>query len=627
MSLELAGLTSYSSRIAARIQGAVRDVVLGNPVLALLKRIIADFGSEAAWRYGAAFLCMAIVSGCTALSAWMMKDMINKIFVDRDQIALLWIPVAIFLLFTVKGGASYLQEVMLSIIGNRVLAAVQKRLYAKFLRMDVAFFQRNQSNDLITRITYNAGAVRDMLNIVTLGVGRDLMTVTGLVIVMMTQDLVLSAFALVGGPLCAIGVRRLIGLVRAAARSEIASMAEVIAITRETSQGIRVVKAFQLESELERKLAEAVNSVERLNVRMTKVQARVSPLVETLGGIVIALVVLYAGWRNLTFGDTPGQFFAFITALLLAADPAKRLAKARLQLAMAAEGARMIYDVLDMPEPEPLGSVNAILKPTSASISFSAVSFGYDPSRPVLKNLNVHFAGGKKHALVGLSGSGKTTIFNLIQRFWIAQHGEITIDGQSITSCSLPSLRKAISLVSQDAFLFEGSVRDNIGAGTSATDEEIEAAARAAHADEFVRSLEYGYSTKVGELGSHLSGGQRQRISLARAFLRDSPIVLLDEPTASLDSETEAAIQVATEKLLRGRTSITIAHRLATVLNADVIHVIEAGTVAEVGTHAELLQRGGLYSRLYDLQFGPPLISEPKAQPAQFAGMELQPVR
>ncbi|RTL60508.1 MAG: ABC transporter ATP-binding protein [Hyphomicrobiales bacterium] len=579
-------------------------------MLQLLRRIISDFGAEAAWRYGAAFVCMAIVSGCTALSAWMMKDMINKIFVDRNQAALIWIPAAIVLLFVVKGIASYVQDVVLSIIGNKILAGVQKRLYAKFLRMGVAFFQSNPSNDLITRITYNAGAVRDMLNLVTLGLGRDLMTVVGLAAVMVTQDLMLSVFVLFGGPICVIGVRRLVGMVRAAARSEIISMGEIIAITRETAQGIRVVKACQLEVELEKRLARAVEAVERLNVRMTKVQARVSPLVETLGGLVIALVVLYAGWRNLSYGETPGQFFAFITALLLAADPAKRLGKVRLQIAIAAEGAHMIYNVLDLPEAEAAARPGAEkIKLTDASITFRNVSFGYEPGRPVLKDMNLHFAGGKKHALVGLSGSGKSTVFNLIQRFWDPESGEILIDGQPIQGFAFETLRSQLSLVSQDAFLFEGSIRDNICAGLSATDAAVEAAARAAHADEFIRSLGQGYDTRVGELGSQLSGGQRQRIAIARAMLRGAPIVLLDEPTSALDSETEQVIQTATSELLKGRTSITIAHRLATILNSEVIHVINDGQVAEVGTHSELMRLGGAYSRLYQLQFGDPRLA------------------
>lgn len=386
-------------------------------------------------------------------------------------------------------------------------------------------------------------------------------------------------------------------------------MGEIIALTREASQGIRVVKAFQLEPELEARIDKAIKSVERLNVRMASVQARVSPMMETLGGFVIALVIFYAGWRNLSFGETPGQFFSFITALLLAADPAKRLSKVRLQIATAQTGAQMIYEVLDLPEREVLTPSCPALKVSKGSITYTDVHFGYEPGKPVLKGLNVHFEGGKRHALVGLSGSGKTTIISLLQRFWLPERGEIAIDGQRLNLVDVKSLRKQISFVSQDAFLFEGSVRDNIRGNLEVADEELDRAARIAHADTFIKALPAGYNTRVGELGSQLSGGQRQRIAIARAVLRDAPIVLLDEATSSLDSETEAAIQAATNDLLAGKTSIIIAHRLATVLSADRIHVVSDGRLAEAGTHQELLELGGLYSRLYSIQFDqqPPL--------------------
>ncbi|MDX2202383.1 MAG: ABC transporter ATP-binding protein [Hyphomicrobiaceae bacterium] len=582
----------------------VRERLLDPTLVELLRRIVTEFGRRATRQYIVAFACMTVASACTALSAWMMKDTINKIFVDRDTVALIWIPIAVLVVFGVKGAASYWQDVILSKIGNRIVAEVQARLFEKFMRMDVKFFQRNPSNELITRITYNASSVRDMLNLVTLGVGRDLMTLLGLIVVMLSQDLVLSAIALIGGPICVVGVRKLVERVRKAAQSEISSMADIVALTREASQGIRVVKAFQLEPEFERRIGTAIAAVERLNVRMATVQARVSPLMETLGGIVIALVILYAGWRNLSFGDTPGQFFAFIAALLLAAEPAKRLSKIRLQIATAQVGATMIYDVLDLPEPETDVTPRPPLRVQNGSIRFAGVHFSYEPGNPVLKGLDAHFEGGKRHALVGPSGGGKTTIVNLLQRFWLPSGGRILIDDQPIDSVDVKSLRSNVSFVSQDAFLFEGTIRENIRAGLDVSDREIRDAAMAARADEFIQQLPGGYESRVGELGSHLSGGQRQRISIARAMLRNSPIIILDEPTSALDSETEKAIEAATAGLLAGRTSITIAHRFATVLKSDAIHVIENGRVADVGTHDELLARSVLYKRLYELQLG-----------------------
>lgn len=300
-----------------------------------------------------------------------------------------------------------------------------------------------------------------------------------------------------------------------------------------------------------------------------------------LAGLAIGLVILYAGWRNSSFGDTPGQFFAFITALLMAADPLRRLSRLQVQLTAAAVGARMMYDLLDLPATEKAAPApNLVVR--GGEVRFEEVSFSYEAGVPVLSDLDFIAPAGRTTALVGISGSGKTTILNLLQRFWVPQRGTISIDG----------------------FLFDGTIRDNIRAGRQdATDEEVAAAARSAHADQFIRSLPHGYDTQVGELGAQVSGGQRQRITLARAFLKNARIILLDEPTSALDSETELVIQRALRDLSGGRTTLVIAHRLATVLVADLIHVVDGGGVVESGTHHELLRAKGACARLYELQF------------------------
>jgi subfamily B ATP-binding cassette protein MsbA len=391
--------------------------------------------------------------------------------------------------------------------------------------------------------------------------------------------------------------------VRNAASSEVASIMTIIALMRETAQGISVVKSFQLEDAFCKRMFDAIAAVERLNNRMKRVQAGVAPLVEVLGGIAIALVVMYAGWRNLSFGETPGQFFSFVTALLLAADPARRLARVPLELATAGIGVRIINELMDTPAAEQERGKKPDLLISAGNVNFANVQFAYVPDIPVLTGLDLNISAGKTNALVGVSGSGKTTIFNLLQGFWTPTHGTISIDGQMISDVSLHSLRRQISLVSQDVFLFEGTIRDNIKAGLATTDAKVKQAARSAHADAFIRKLAQGYDTQVGELGSQLSGGQRQRISIARAFLKDAPVVLMDEPTSALDSEAEQAIQEVLKDLMRGRTTIIIAHRLATIVNADVIHVVVGGRVVESGTHRQLIQRAGVYARLHRLQF------------------------
>jgi ATP-binding cassette subfamily B protein len=429
------------------------------------------------------------------------------------------------------------------------------------------------------------------------------MTLAGLVIVMVTQDPIMSAICLVGGPFLAIAIRELSQRIRRVMESQYLSVSTIIGAMRETAQGIRIIKAFQLEGLQRQRMHQGIEAVERMGNKMVAVQAGMNGLVEVLAGLAIGLVILYAGWRNFSFGDTPGQFFAFITALLMASDPLRRLSRLQLQLTAAAVGAKMMYDLLDQPATEKAAPAPELAVPCG-EVRFDKVSFSYEAGTPVLCDLDFIAPAGRTTALVGVSGGGKTTILNLLQRFWVPQRGTISIDGQSIAGVSLASLRGQIALVSQDFFLFDGTIGDNIRAGRQdATDEEVAAAARAAHVDQFIRSLSKGYDTQVGELGAQISGGQRQRITLARAFLKNAPIVLLDEPTSALDSETELVIRRALRELSRGRTTLVIAHRLATVLRADLIHVVDGGRVLESGTHEKLLRATGAYARLYELQF------------------------
>jgi ATP-binding cassette subfamily B protein len=568
-----------------------------------LARILRENGRAYLPGYLVAFLFMGVFAASTALSAWMMRDVIDKIFVERNQAALAWIPAAIFALFLVKGLASFLQELTLARIGNRFVAETQKRMFDHMLKMNMEFYQRRPSNDLILLITQSASAARDMMNTIAMSFGRDAMTLGGLVIVMVSQDPIMSAICLVGGPFIAIAIRKLSQHTRKAIESQYFTLSNIIGAMRETAQGIRIVKAFQLERQQRQRMHQGIESVAQLGNRLVAMQAGMNGLVEVLAGLAIGLVVLYAGWRNFSYGDTPGQFFAFVAALLMASDPLRRLSRMQLQLTAAAVGAKMMYDLLDTPisekaEPAPELAVRG------GEVRFDKVCFSYKPGTPVLTDLDLIAPAGCKTALVGMSGGGKTTIFNLLQRFWEPERGIIAIDGQPLARLSLASVRGQIALVSQDVFLFDGTIRDNIAAGREeASEREVEEAARAAHADAFIRALPSGYDTQVGELGAQVSGGQRQRITLARAFLKNAPIILLDEPTSSLDSETELVIQRALDVLTKGRTTLVIAHRLATILQADFIHVVEGGRVVESGTHHELLCAKGAYARLYKLQF------------------------
>ena len=570
----------------------------------LLKRLVREHGREYAPQYAMAIACMVVVAGATSASAYIMKHVIDTIFVHQNRAALTGITFAIVAIFMVKGLAAYASEVVLGTIGNRLVAQTQKRMFNHLLKVDVSFFQAFSSSDLVTRIVNNATATRDVLNMVSMSFGRDLFTIVGLVVTMIALDPIMTVISLIGGPIAALTSRKLRERILKAAKSEVHSITGIIKVTRELSQGSQVVKSFQLENRMRTHAENAIGAVERLANKMLRIEASVNPLMETVGGFAVAGVVLYAGWRNLYYGDTPGQFFAFITALLMCADPARRLSRVQLQLATASVGVRMMYELLDTPatEDEPPGKPE--LKITGGEIVFHDVTFAYVPGKPVINGLNLVAPAGRTTALVGLSGGGKSTIFALLQRFREPLSGSITIDGQALDAVSLVSARRSISTVGQDAFLFEGTILDNIRTGfESASDQKCIDAAKAANADDFISVLPRRYETQVGELGTQVSGGQRQRIALARAFLKDAPIILLDEPTSALDSETEEVIQRELKVLTKGKTTIVIAHRLSTILHADLIHVIEAGRVIESGTHEKLLAQGGAYSRLFRLQF------------------------
>jgi ATP-binding cassette subfamily B protein len=572
----------------------------------VMVRLLREKWREYAPRYAVAFFFMAVVAGATSFSAWLMKDVINKIFVDRDTAAVFWLPALVIVLYATKGAASYFQEVMLARIGNRMVAETQKKMFRQLLRQDMAFFARHPSSDLMIRVTRSAGATREALNMVATGLGRDLLTLGGLVTVMVIQQPIMFAICMIGAPIGLLVQTKLIRRIQKVSRSEMMSDGHVVNTIREASQGIRVVKAFTLENAMSDRMNTAVEHVEARNNKLVAINARTSPLVDSLGGLAFAGVIFYAGWRAINYGDTPGEFFSFITALLLAYEPAKRLSKLHIKMAQVTVGVRMMFEMIDTePVLKDKPGASALIVP-SGEIRFDEVTFGYEAGNPVLDSLSFTAAPGKTTALVGLSGGGKTTLMNLILRFWDPWTGKVLVDGVDISAVQVASLRRNVSLVSQDVFLFEGTIRDNIRAGLDgATDADVVAAAKAAYAHHFIENMPQGYNTQVGELGAQLSGGQRQRISIARAFLKNAPIILLDEPTSALDSESEQAIQRALTQLTERRTTLVIAHRLATILNADCIYVLDKGRIAESGTHVQLLKHAGIYARLYDIQFAP----------------------
>ncbi len=375
---------------------------------------------------------------------------------------------------------------------------------------------------------------------------------------------------------------------------------------QETVQGMSTVKAFTLEDVMRKRLDDSVTVVEREAFKLARVANRASPLMETLGGVVLSIAMIYCGYLVVVGGQTPGQFFSFLAAFLLAYEPAKRLARLNLDLHTNLVGVRVLFEILDSPATEPIEDGKPPLHVTRARVEFSDVRFSYRTGEPVLRGMSFVADPAKLTALVGPSGGGKSTVLNLILRFYEVESGAITIDGENIADHSRQSLRHHLAYVGQHVYLFRGSIRDNIVLGKpEATEQEIVAAAKAAHAHDFITGFPNGYDTPVGEQGLQLSGGQRQRVAIARALIRNAPIILLDEATAALDAESERYVQEALAVLCAGRTTIAIAHRLATIMHADRILFVENGAVVEAGRHDELLRKGGRYTSYYRLQFKP----------------------
>ena len=434
-------------------------------------------------------------------------------------------------------------------------------------------------------------------------VGRDFFSLVGLVAVMVIQDPLMSFFSFVVAPPAFLVLRKLIRRIYAIGRSQYHGNERIIETLQETLQGIRIVKAFTLEDVMAKRFAEHVATVENEANKMARVSNRASPLMETLGGVAIAIAITYGGYRVIDTGATPGQFFSFITAFLLAYEPAKRLARLNLQLNSALVGVRVLFEVLDSPPSEESDAGKPALAIKTPRLEFDHVNFGYRGEESVLRDMSFTAEPGKLTALVGPSGGGKSTVFNLIMRFYEPDSGRIVIDEQEIGGVSRQSLRQHIAYVGQDVFLFRGTIRENIAFGKpDASEDEIVAAAKAAYAHDFIMTFPRGYDSPVGEHGLQLSGGQRQRIAIARALIKNAPIILLDEATAALDSESELQVREAMEQLFKGRTTLAIAHRLHTVSHADRIYVVESGRVTESGRQDELLRRDGRYATFHRLQ-------------------------
>jgi ATP-binding cassette subfamily B protein len=570
---------------------------------AVVRRIAAENGHDYRWSYAFAMGCSLVISGTTAFAAWIMSPVVNQIFYERHSDAVFLICAGIVASFVLRGLATYGQAVTLARIGNNLVARYQRRIFGHLMKLGIGFFNDTRSGQLAAQVNENIGGVRDLLS-TAVTIARDIVSLAGLIGLMIYQDPVLSLSSLLIGPPLIYTVIYLQRRVRRIARESVRINSRLIGAMQESTQGIAIVKAFTMEDELERRIGALSVSAEQRGNKIASVSERLSPISDMLAGLAITGVIAYSSYRALVLGQPPGAVFSFITALILAYDPARRLARVQVGLERSLVNARMLYELLDR-QPQQSDAPDAVeARITTGEVRFNDVTFGYSADMPVLRDLSFTAAAGKVTAIVGASGAGKTTLVALLQRFYDVDKGSIEVDGQDISKVTKRSLRQSIAYVSQSPYLFEGTIRDNIRYGRlSATDAEIEQAARQAAADEFIRQQPEGYDTPVGEGGSTLSGGQRQRVSIARALVRHAPILLLDEATSALDNEAEARVQEALAHVMEGRTTIVIAHRLSTVVNADRIIVLEEGRLVEEGTHASLMNDPhSVYARFHRVQ-------------------------
>ncbi|MGD0851481.1 ABC transporter ATP-binding protein [Bradyrhizobium sp.] len=569
----------------------------------LIRRLVMEQGALYWRRYLLAFALMAVSAATTAGSAYLLGQVINQAYVDKNVRGIAILSGVTVVIFIIKGAATYGHQVILSKISNAILANNQRQLFSKLMSESIAFFSERHSSEFLARLTAGANSVTQVLSLLINAVGRDVLSLVGLVTVMLMQDPYMALLGFAVAPPAMLVLRKLVKRIKGLAHNQFTGTADIMETMQESLQGIRTVKAFTLEQTMRERIDASITAVEQNANKMARVSNRSSPLMETLGGLAVAGGLMYGGYSVVALGATPGQFFSFLTAFLLAYEPAKRLARLNIELNSSLIGARKLLEIVDSPASEPDDDDKPALKLIDARVEWRDVTFAYRVNEPVLNRMSFVAEPGKVTALVGPSGGGKSTVLALLLRFYEADGGDILIDGQAISHVSRKSLRQQTAYVGQDVYLFRDTIGANIAFGkVGASQAEIVAAAKAACAHEFIMGFPLGYDTPVGEHGTQLSGGQRQRVAVARALVKNAPIILLDEATAALDSESEKQVQEAIEHLCQNRTTIVIAHRLHTIMHADAILVVEGGEIVERGRHDDLLRRGGRYASFFRLQ-------------------------
>jgi len=550
--------------------------------------------------------CMPVIDISTSATAFLVKPVLDDIFFRKDHMMLRLIPIAVLAIYLLRGGATYAEEYLMSFVGQGIIRQLRNLLYNRIQDLPLSFFHSQRTGVLMSRITNDVSIIKEMVSSSVTSVLRDVFTVIGLTGVIFYRDWRMAVIAFVVLPIAFYPVWAFGRRIRRISTGCQEAMAEINAFLHETFSGNKIVKAFGREDYEKGRFAEKTQKLFRLEMKAVKINALSSPVMETLAGIGIAFIIWYGGSRVVAGTSTAGTFFSFMAAVLMIYDPVRKLSRINNTIQQGLAATDRVFDIIESETDIRECAHPITLSAGPHAVSFFDVSLSYGGEAPALKNITLHVPSGQIVALVGMSGGGKTSLVNLIPRFYDVTSGRVCIGDVDVRKATIPSLRSQIAIVTQDTILFDDSVRNNIAYGRpDATDAEIEQAARAAYAHDFIQRMPAGFQTRIGELGSRLSGGEKQRLCIARALLKDAPILILDEATSALDTESESLVQKALENLMMGRTTFVIAHRLSTIRNAHRIVVLSKGQIVEEGAHDSLLRADGAYRKLYDMQFNP----------------------